>query len=504
MNIHQQKWENINKNKNIPVNFFINDDVRIEKSAFEELQNLLLIDDTIEKIKKSDPSFFSDNAKLSEVAITPDFHKGSGVPIGTTLFTQGFVIPQAVGNDINCGMRFYTTNLNEDELQEHMSKIEKNIRHVFFEGGRNIPMNSKIREAILKEGLMGLLDNHSNMKKNGGIWDYYNAEQQESDLGYVNKMGSFITDQAIGFENYIGHKDTSYDAQIGSVGGGNHFVEIQKITKIHNPLIAKLWNVKEGQIVAMIHTGSVSIGHQSGAFIKNIIKGIYPKGITLPSNGIYLLPNSERFKNEWNSFWSLLHNAANFAFANRLFLGLMLYKSISDELNDFDFKLLYDAPHNYIWEENIDNNVGFIHRKGSCTAQGLDRMQNTPFYATGEPVMIPGSMGAHSFLLAGKGNRNSLYSASHGAGRQLSRGNALKVDDKLFREFVEKFKVITPIDPNRADLRGRSDILKKWEEELKKEAPYAYKDITSVIQSHVDFDMADIVAEMEPILSVKG
>ncbi|MNJ59188.1 RNA-splicing ligase RtcB [compost metagenome] len=199
-----------------------------------------------------------------------------------------------------------------------------------------------------------------------------------------------------------------------------------------------------------------------------------------------------------------MHNAANFAFANRLFLGLMLYKSLAEEIREFQYQLLYDAPHNYVWEEKIDGVEGFLHRKGSCTAKSAEQMSATPFYATGEPVMIPGSMGAHSFLLAGKGNRSSLYSASHGAGRQRSRGSSLKVDDALFRDFIERFTIINPIDPKRPDLRNRRDILQKWEDELKKEAPYAYKDITSVIQSHVDYGMADIVAEMEPIFTIKG
>jgi tRNA-splicing ligase RtcB len=182
----------------------------------------------------------------------------------------------------------------------------------------------------------------------------------------------------------------------------------------------------------------------------------------------------------------------------------MLHKSVSEVVGDFEQKLLYDAPHNYMWEEQIDGIDGFLHRKGSCTAKGAEQMQGTPFAYTGEPVFIPGSMGSHSFILAGLGNRASLYSASHGAGRALSRGEAAKVDDAKFREFLANFRVINPVDLKRIDLRGRQDIIGKIEEELKKEAPYAYKEITPIIQSHVDFGMADIVAEVAPIATVKG
>ncbi|MGO4184604.1 RtcB family protein, partial [Paenibacillus sp. TAF43_2] len=307
-----------------------------------------------------------------------------------------------------------------------------------------------------------------------------------------------------GLDSYLGSHDLSYDSQIGSIGGGNHFVEIQKVVNIRNHALANEWNIKAGQIVIMIHTGSVSIGHHAGLNIKEMLKEIYPASLKHPSNGIYVLPQSEQYEYQWNRYWNLLHNAANFAFANRLFLGLMLQKSLSKSLKDFEYKLLYDAPHNFVWEETIDGSEGFIHRKGSCTAKSAEQMANTPFQFTGEPVFIPGSMGAKSYILAGLGNRESLFSASHGAGRSLSRGDSVKIDDALFREFISKFNIVTPIDPNRNDIKSRQDILKKWEEELKKEAPYAYKDINAIIESHEEHGMAQIVAEVEPILTIKG
>ncbi|SFF17450.1 tRNA-splicing ligase RtcB [Paenibacillus algorifonticola] len=494
----------IKNSSNVPVRFFINDDMKLEKNALAELDQLLTVNESVETLKQHQTGYFSNaDAKIEEVSITPDFHKGSGIPIGTTLLTKGFVIPQAVGNDINCGMRLYTTSLQEDDIRSNLKKIEADIRHIFFEGGRNIPMTRSQREAILKEGLMGVLASQQGSKREG-LWDFYDARQQEQDLARVNRSGSFITDRVDGLDSFLGSSELSYDSQIGSIGGGNHFVEIQKVVNIRNHALANEWNIKNGQVVVMIHTGSVSIGHHAGLNIKEMLKDIYPASLKHPSNGIYVLPQSERYALQWKRYWNLLHNAANFAFANRLFLGLMLQKALHQSLNSFDYKLLYDAPHNFVWEETIDGSAGFIHRKGACTAKSAEQMMNTPFQYTGEPVFIPGSMGAKSYILAGLGNRESLFSASHGAGRSLSRGDSIKVDDALFREFIAKFNVVTPIDPNRNDIKSRPDILKKWEEELKKEAPYAYKDINAIIESHEEHGMAQVVAEVEPILTIKG
>ncbi len=131
-------------------------------------------------------------------------------------------------------------------------------------------------------------------------------------------------------------------------------------------------------------------------------------------------------------------------------------------------------------------------------------MEGTEFAYYGEPVMIPGSMGSSSYLLRGLGSADALWSASHGAGRKKSRGDAMKGNDEAFRQFMEKFHVVTPIDPDRNDLKGRADILKKWEEAIRAEAPYAYKDIDEVIAVHTAHDMAAPVARLEPVLTVKS
>ncbi len=131
-------------------------------------------------------------------------------------------------------------------------------------------------------------------------------------------------------------------------------------------------------------------------------------------------------------------------------------------------------------------------------------MEGTEFASYGEPVMIPGSMGSPSYILRGLGSKETLWSASHGAGRAKSRGEAIKGNDEEFYKFIEKFHIVTPIDPSRADLKGRADILKKWEEQVRAEAPYAYKDIDKVIDVHTGHNMALPVARMEPVFTIKA
>ncbi len=126
-------------NSKVPVRFFRNEEVKFENNALEELEKLMILSETINKVKAYDTDFFADkNAQIVEIAITPDFHKGAGIPIGTVMLTQGLVIPQAIGNDVNCGMRLYTTNLTEDRVRANLHLLEKKIRHIFFEGGRDI------------------------------------------------------------------------------------------------------------------------------------------------------------------------------------------------------------------------------------------------------------------------------------------------------------------------------------------------------------------------------
>ena len=364
-------------------------------------------------------------------------------------------------------------------------------------------MTGKQRQSMLRYGLEGLLETYQDGKQNG-LWRYYEPGVQEKWLNRTVFRGSLKTDDTEGLEDFIGaYGQLTYDDQIGTIGGGNHFLEVQRVVEVYDGQTAKAWNVKKGAVVVMLHTGSLTIGHHSGLLNRMICQDIYPTGLAHPENKIYPIPKTDDMSGAWGRFWSASGNAANFGFANRLFLGFMIQDVFTDVLGACDMELLYDAPHNFIWQKQIAGENYYIHRKGACCARGCEEMEGTEFAYYGEPVMIPGSMGSSSYLLRGLGNPDSLWSASHGAGRRKSRGDAIKGNDEAFREFMEKFHVITPIDPERVDLKGRADILKKWEESVRAEAPYAYKDIDEVIAVHATHNMAAPVARMEPIFTVK-
>lgn len=493
-----------NKNSKCEVSIYTPDNIPPEKKAMEELSHLLELEETMEKMKAMEQDRNSCEISLEKIVMTPDFHKGAGIPIGTVMMTKGFVVPQAMGNDINCGMRLYTTDIKEEAVKKCLPSLTSEIRRIFFEGGRNIPMNSIQREAVFREGLTGLLETCTETKDKG-IWKYYDKKIQERELNHVSFHGTLRADDTEGLKDFIGTSQiVNYDDQIGSVGGGNHFVEMQKVVDVFDKQTANAWGIKKGDITIMIHAGSLTIGHQSGRINRIITHSVYPKKMQHPNNGIYPLLAQEGLEEEWRRFWNTTYNAANFGFVNRLFLGLMLENAVSNIVGTSEVKLLYDSPHNFIWKIEIDGESYYIHRKGACSAKGMNEMNNTPFAYYGEPVMVPGSMGSSSYLLKGNGNEVTLWSASHGAGRRLSRGEAIRGNDEEFRNFMNKFHIITPINPNRNDLKGRKDILKKWEESIRSEAPYAYKDIDQVIEVHEKHNMASLVARMEPIVTIKA
>lgn len=475
-----------------------------EKNAMAELYQMTALEETLVRLKRVPGFFEGDGQHIERIILTPDFHKGAGIPIGTVMMTKGFAVPQAMGNDINCGMRFYTTDLSEEKIREKLPELGKKIRHIFFEGGRQIPMTGKQRHALFRYGLEGLLETNSDSKKSG-LWRYYQPEVQEKWLGRTMFRGSLKADGTEGLEDFIGNYELlTYDDQIGTIGGGNHFLEVQRVAEIYDGQTAKAWNLKKGAVAVMLHAGSLTIGHHSGLLNRKICEDIYPVGLPHPENKIYPIPESDAAQSAWNRFWAASGNAANFGFANRLFLGFMIQDVFTSVLGECEMELLYDAPHNYIWKKQVDDEEYYIHRKGACCARGCEEMEDTEFAYYGEPVMIPGSMGSSSYLLRGLGNPDSLWSASHGAGRKKSRGDAMKGNDEEFQQFMKNFHVITPIDPERTDLKGRTDILKKWEDMIRAEAPYAYKDINEVIAVHTAHHMAAPVARMEPIFTVKS
>jgi len=488
----------IHNDLNLDVRLFANQDVSIQNEAFDELFDFLDVERAVREIHDIKSDFLDAGSKVGRVVLTPDFHKGSGVPVGTVAESYGFVVPKAIGNDICCGMRLLATDLPTEKLEGHWDAIQKKLRALFFEGKRDIPMSPKQREAVLRDGLPGLL-RHCKDNENNGIYKLYDPKTQADDLNRINNNGGFSTKRLFGFEKFItssGEVD-GRDPQIGCVGGGNHFVELQRIDEILCGESAREMNLSKGNLAIMIHSGSVALGHVVGGYFMDRARGLFPKGVKHPKNDFYVLPMSGPCQNEGDFYLDSMYNAANFAFANRLFLGLMAVRAIQEVTGiDIDFRLIYDAPHNLVFQKE----ERYLHRKGATPAEGPSKASDW----IGKPVIIPGSMGSASYLLTGHGNEDALSSACHGAGRLIPRGEASHVDDAIFDKETENLRIVTSIDPKSPQMQLRKDILKKYKARVKEEAPYAYKPITPVIESITEAGIARVVAKLMPLCTVKG
>jgi tRNA-splicing ligase RtcB len=254
----------------------------------------------------------------------------------------------------------------------------------------------------------------------------------------------------------------------------------------------------------MAHSGSVGLGHVVGSHFDDRARAIFPKELRHPEHGFYAIPTEGPHAGLAASYLDALRNAANFAFGNRLMLGLMALRVLSEVVGRrVGARLVYDAPHNLVWEPKTGSG-SYLHRKGACPAPGPELEAVGPFRYTGHPVIIPGSMGSSSFVLAGAGNAEALESACHGAGRVLARGKARRVDDEAYEAAVAPLRVVTPLDPNSATVRTRRDVLEQYHGRLKEEAPYAYKPITPVVETVEEAGIARRVARLWPLLTIKG
>jgi tRNA-splicing ligase RtcB len=472
--------------QHIDITLFANDRVFLDPASVDEIIAFSGLADTLATLNGS--GFFGDApARIGRIVLTPDFHRGAGIPVGTVLDARGFVLPKAVGTDIGCGMRLLATDITEAEFTGLGDDLDRRLRHIFFEGGRDIPMSPAQRTAMLREGLPGLLAcRHAGQ----GLWRHWHPEMQEADLMRTHRLGALATDSVFELQDFIqGSGDAfSRDGQIGSIGGGNHFVEIQRVEEIFDGATAHGWGLKRGAITIMAHSGSVGIGHLAGAHFSDLARDAFPRALPRPNHGFYPLP---ALAQAGRRYLSAMGNAANFAFANRLFLGLMTVRALSEALGrTVGARLVYDAPHNLIWDEGDGR---MIHRKGACPADGPSDDAEFP---SGHPVIIPGSMGASSYVLRGHGATASLCSACHGAGRlgprqQGRRGSAAE---------LEPLRVVTKVDQRRL----RRDVRQDWERSLMEEAPSRYKDVTPVIDTVAAAGIAGKVARLWPLLTVKG
>lgn len=406
--------------------------------------------------------------RVNKCCATPDFHPGdSGVAIGSILETKGMLIPAAVGTDINCGMRLHVADLSLDRFLAKRESFVELMKGNYFLGTRDVTMTAKTANALFQYGIVGWLDSMLDAPMGDIIFSDLNQLAAEIDRVYLggslNGTTRWVPEKLVPADGLV------RDGGLATIGGGNHFVEIQVVEKIEDRTAAYNWGVKEGQLAFMIHSGSRNVGKYIGGVWRDKAKSIWPQQQVYPQSGLFPLADPEII----NDYLQAEATVANYGFVNRLWLAELLRLRLREIYGDVEAPLIYDLPHNITLPEG----VGWVTRKGACPAHA------------GQPVIIPGSMGTMSYLLIGKGNPNFLSSASHGAGRlrsrfDLNRNGADKSEESLGLIGV--------------------DCITLREERRIEEAPAAYKPIQPVIEAQVAAEMVSVVAHLKPVLTFKA
>jgi tRNA-splicing ligase RtcB len=418
----------------------------------------------------------------------PDIHWGYGFPIGGCCATDpqddGVISPGGVGYDINCGVRLMRTHLKQEDVA---SRIRELVAQLF----RDIPCGLG-RGSDLK---LSYHDEKQCVKK-GAHWAVEHGFGNAEDLAYIEEHGkladaepSNITDRAL--ERGKG--------QLGSLGSGNHFLEVQVVDEIFDAMAAEVMGLFPGQVTVMIHCGSRGFGYQVCDDYLRILRDAPRKyGIALPDRQLVSAPVESP---EGQEYLASMRCAANYAFANRQVLMAKAEKAFLHALRispaELGMELVYDVPHNIAKLErhrvNGSDKTVCVHRKGATRAFPPHHpMIPDRYKPIGQPVLVPGDMGRYSFVLVGtEGAMEQTWgTVCHGAGRVMSRSRAKKEKTfaDLHREMDRRGVVMMA--------QGRNTALE--------EAPWAYKDVENVVDVCHHAGIAKKVARLRPIGVVKG
>ncbi len=423
-------------------------------------------------------------------AITlPDGHEGYGFPIGgvaATDYEEGVISPGGVGYDINCGVRLLTTNLSEEDVRPKIIQLVNTI----FEnvpcglGSRRNDFKVSLRdlERVTSEGVQWAIDQ--------GLGWHEDAEHCEERGCMKNANPDKVTATA---------KNRGLQ-QVGTLGSGNHFLEIQKVDKIYDANVAKVFGVEhEGQVTVMIHCGSRGFGHQiCSDYLRVMERSVQKYKITLPDRELACAPGKS---SEAQDYYQAMACAVNYAFANRQAIMHWVRQSFRQVFKEdperFGLKLVYDVAHNIAKIEvhriNGSQKKVWVHRKGATRAFPPGNAEIPPDYCSaGQPVLIPGSMGTSSWLLVGteRAMQISFGSTAHGAGRMLSRTAAKR---KYYGGDIKK-----ALEQRGIYVRAASSVV------LAEEADQAYKNVDVVVDVSDKVGIATKVARLVPLAVVKG
>jgi tRNA-splicing ligase RtcB len=419
--------------------------------------------------------------------VMPDGHQGYGFPIGGVAgfdLEEGVISPGGIGYDINCGVRVLRTNLDEEDVRGRLKEL---VDSLF----RNIPSGvgstGKIRVSVRE--LDEVLDR-------GVEWAIEKGFGWKEDMEYIEEHGSWREADSSKVSNVA--KQRGHE-QLGTLGAGNHFLEIQVVDQIYNPDIAKVLGFDHvGQVAIMIHTGSRGLGHQVASdYLIVMERAMRRYGISVPDRELAAVPIKSK---EGDDYFHAMAAAANFAWTNRQLITHWTRESFKEvfkkDPEELGLEIVYDVAHNIakIEEHEIENKryKVIVHRKGATRAFPPGHPAIPVKYKDiGQPVLIPGSMGTASYILVGvpEGYR-TWYSAPHGAGRWLSRGEAIRSysPDRVISDLAKK-----GITVKAATKRVVSE-----------EAPEAYKDVDKVVLVAQKVGIANPVIRLRPIGVVKG
>jgi len=424
---------------------------------------------------------------VSHSVVLPDGHEGYGFPVGGVAAMdaeEGMISPGGVGYDINCGVRLLRSNLTEQTVR---SKLKDLVNDLF----------SSIPSGVGSKGAVRLTNSElDEVLVNGVNWAIDHGYGSSNDSDVCEENGKISNADP----NKVSDKARKRGApQLGSLGSGNHFLEIQKVSEIHDEEAANRMGIKEGTITVLIHCGSRGFGHQvCSDYLRVAEQAMEKYNIHLPDRELACVPNNSE---EGDSYRKAMFAALNFAWSNRQMITHWTRKSferVFDQTeSDLDMKLVYDVAHNIakVEKHNVDGEERklVVHRKGATRAFPSNRSEIPSKYRDlGQPVLVPGSMGTSSWILLGKSNSMDLSfgSTAHGAGRTMSRSKAR-------RNFTE--------DNVKKSLNDKGIFIKALTRDgVVEETPEAYKDVDSVVNVSHNLGIATKVAKLVPIGVIKG
>ncbi len=441
-----------------------------------------LISETEEKVFQQAMNVACLPGILKAAMVMPDGHSGYGFPIGgVAAFTEeGVFSVGGVGFDINCGVRTIVTNLTLEDVKPKLRELV----NLFF---RTVPAGLgsrgeiKLTRAEVDEVLM-----------EGAPWVVERGYGEEEDLMFIEEGGvvpgadpEAVSERAIKREK----------GQIGTLGSGNHYLEVQYVADVFDEEIARTYGLFKNQVVITFHCGSRGLGHQIGSdYLQILYQASKKYGIKIRDRELVCAPISSP---EGQRYFSAVKCGINYAFANRQVISHLVCESLKNLFPDVETRVLYDVGHNTVKEEIhiVDGKklTLYIHRKGSTRAfgPGHERIPRQ-YLEVGQPVIIGGSMGTESYILAGTelAMEKTFGSTCHGAGRRMSRTQA----KKQFRGET----LVKVLEQKGIIVRGHSMP------GIAEEAPEAYKDVREVVDSVHALGISRKVVRLVPLGVVKG